>query len=206
LLGAGLLARVGKLTTVPGAWDVAREAALYSCARQLPDGAWYYGEATKNHWIDSFHTGYNLDNLRRYRDATDDHSFDAQIKSGYDYFRRTFFEPNGRPKYYHNQALPIDIQVAAQSIDTLAFFSDEDSGALELAQSVANWTIDNMQDADGHFYYRDLGWAMNKTPMLHWGQGTMFKALAHLLTRLNAEPQSAADAGKVEMKRAAAAI
>jgi len=41
-----------------------------------------------------------------------------------------------------------------------------------------------MQDADGHFYYRDLGWKKVKTPMLHWGQGTMFKALAHLLSRL----------------------
>ena len=38
-----------------------------------------------------------------------------------------------------------------------------------------------MQDPDGHFYYRDLGWKKIKTPMLHWGQGTMFKALAHLL-------------------------
>ena len=42
-----------------------------------------------------------------------------------------------------------------------------------------------MQAADGHFYYRDLGWRKVKTPMLHWGQGTMFKALAHLLNKMN---------------------
>jgi hypothetical protein len=41
-----------------------------------------------------------------------------------------------------------------------------------------------MQAPDGHFYYRDLGWTMIKTPMFHWGQGTMFKALAHLLSKL----------------------
>jgi hypothetical protein len=28
---------------------------------------------------------------------------------------------------------------------------------------------------------------MNKTPMLHWGEGTMFKALAHLLSKMPPE-------------------
>ena len=101
--------------------------------------------------------------------------------------RRTFFEPDGRSKYYHDKTFPTDIQCASQAIDTLTFFSGEDPDALGIAMKVADWTIDNMQDADGHFYYRDLGWAMNKTPMLHWGQGTMFKALAHLSAKLSDE-------------------
>jgi hypothetical protein len=42
-----------------------------------------------------------------------------------------------------------------------------------------------MQARDGHFYYRDLGWKKVKTPMFHWGQGTMFKALAHLLSKVH---------------------
>jgi len=137
-----------------------------------------------HHWIDNFHTGYNLDSLKRYRQATGDASFDPQMRRGFEFLKQNFFEPGGRPKYYHNQALPIDIQCAAQAIDTLAFFSDDDGEALPLARQVAEWTIDHMQDPDGHFYYRDLGWALNKTPMLHWGQGTMYKALAHLLTEL----------------------
>ena len=203
LLGAGLLARVGKLVKIKNAWEVAREAVLYSCSRQHADGAWYYGAEPKNHWIDNFHTGYNLDNIRRYRDATGDHSFDKEIRLGFDYFKSNFFEPNGRPKYYHNQTFPIDIQCAAQAIDTLSFFSDEDPDALALAQKVADWTIDHMQDADGHFYYRDFGWAMNKTPMLHWGEGTMFKALAHLLTKLNQESPAASSPGPSEKAGAA---
>jgi hypothetical protein len=40
-----------------------------------------------------------------------------------------------------------------------------------------------MQAADGHFYYRDLGWMKVTTPMLHWGQATMVKALALLLEK-----------------------
>ena len=68
-----------------------------------------------------------------------------------------------------------------------AFFSDTDPESLELAAKVARWTINNMQAQDGHFYYRDLGWKKVKTPMFHWGQGTMFKALAHLLSKLDRE-------------------
>lgn len=49
---------------------------------------------------------------------------------------------------------------------------------------LALWTIEHLQDADGHFYCRDLGWIKVKTPMIHWGQGTMFKAMAVLLSVL----------------------
>ncbi|NIQ13800.1 MAG: hypothetical protein GTO02_05160, partial [Candidatus Dadabacteria bacterium] len=59
MLGAAMLARTGKLTANQKYLKVAREAMLYSCSRQRPDGAWYYGEAPNNHWIDNFHTGYN---------------------------------------------------------------------------------------------------------------------------------------------------
>jgi rhamnogalacturonyl hydrolase YesR len=184
MLGAALLASVGKYTSDSAKLEVARDAMMYSCSRQNPDGAWFYGAAPQYHWIDNFHTGYNLDSLKRYIQASGDESFSKHQRDGFVYFKRTFFEPDGRPKYYHNRALPTDIQCAAQAIDTLSFFSDDDPEALPLAQKVAAWTINNMQGDDGHFYYRDLGWVKAKTPMLHWGQGTMFKALAHCLTRL----------------------
>jgi polysaccharide biosynthesis protein VpsJ len=82
--------------------------------------------------------------------------------------------------------LPTDIQCAAQAIDTMSYFSDLERQALPLACRCAQWTIEHMQDPDGHFHYRDLGWIKIRTPMLHWGQGTMFKALAHLLEKLAA--------------------
>jgi hypothetical protein len=143
-----------------------------------------YGAADKFQWNDNFHTGYNLDCLKRYITATGNHEFDEQLVRGFAYFKKHFFEADGRPKYYDNATYPTDIQCAAQAIDTLAFFREHDADALPLAAKVAKWTIEHMQDPDGHFYYRDLGWAMAKTPMLHWGQGTMFKALAHLWTEL----------------------
>ena len=66
MLGAALLARTAKFTGDTNASKVAKEAMEFSCSRQLADGAWYYGVQPNTHWIDNFHTGYNLDSLRSY--------------------------------------------------------------------------------------------------------------------------------------------
>jgi rhamnogalacturonyl hydrolase YesR len=184
MLGAALLACVGSLTKQGESLEVAKAAMEYSCSRLNQDGSWFYGESPMYHWIDNFHTGYNLDSLKRYCDATGDLRYEEPMRHAFDYFKQNFFETNGRPTYYHDRVYPTDIQCAAQAIDTLSFFADKDDGALDLAQRVAVWTMDNMQDPDGHFYYRDLGRIKIRTPMLHWGQGTMFKALAHLLKNI----------------------
>jgi hypothetical protein len=84
----------------------------------------------------------------------------------------------------------VDSQCAAQSIESLASLSSEDAECLELAIKVAQWTIENMRSGDGHFYYRIYPLLNAKTPMLHWGQATMYKALALLLEQLVEKPDS----------------
>jgi hypothetical protein len=184
LLGAALLAKTARYTDKDEYRQAAREAVLYSCSRQRPDGSWWYGEDPKYHWIDNFHTAYNLDAIRRYIDSTGDESFRPALDRGYDYFKRIFFEPSGRPRYYHDRTYPVDIQCAAQAIDTFCLFSDRDPAALGMALKVANWTISNLQDDTGYFYYREYPMMKARTPYFHWGQATMFKALAHLLSKL----------------------
>jgi hypothetical protein len=186
MLGAGLLARTAMHTGDEEFRRVARSAMEYSCSRQRPDGSWWYAEKPNHQWIDNFHTGYNLDALRFYIDSTGDEEFRPQLKKGLKFFKDHFFEPSGRPKYYHSRTYPVDIQCAAQAIDTLAWFSDLDPDCLPLAKRVAAWTIRNMQDSDGHFYYRQYPLIKAKTPMLHWGQATMFKALSRLFLVLSA--------------------
>lgn len=183
MLGAGMLARTWKHTGNPDYLDLAREAMRYSCSRQRPDGSWWYAEDSRYHWIDNFHTGYNLDSLKRYRESTGDESFRENLAQGYRYFKNTFFESNGRPRYYPNSSYPVDIQCAAQAIDTFCFFADHDPDALTWAERVALWTIENLWDRKGYFHYRKYPVLTAKTPYFHWGQATMFKALAHLLVR-----------------------
>ena len=185
LLGAAMLARTAKYRENEEYRTVAREAAKYSCSRQRADGSWWYGEDPKYHWIDNFHTAYNLDSIKRYIDSSTDDSFLPQLDRGYEYFKNIFFEPSGRPRYYHNRTYPVDIQCAAQAIDTFCFFSDRDSSALAMAMKVADWTISNMQAPSGYFYYREYPLLKARTPYFHWGQATMFKALAHLMSKID---------------------
>jgi rhamnogalacturonyl hydrolase YesR len=185
MLGAAMLARTATFTKCEAALTLAGEAMTYSCSRQLPNGAWYYAEAPHYHWIDNFHTGYNLDSLRTYIDCTGDTRYERQLQKGFDFFCDHFIEADGRPKYYHDRAYPIDSQCMAQAIDTLANFANRDDRALPLAVKAANWGIDHMQGADGHFYYRQYPLIKARTPMLHWAQATMYRALTLLLAQLD---------------------
>ena len=184
LLGAAMLARTWKHTREEELVQVARSAMEYSCSRQRDDGSWWYGEEPKYHWIDNFHTGYNLEAIKRYNDSTGEAAYRPHFHAGLRYFKGTFFTSDGAPRYYHNSTYPIDIQCAAQAIETLASCSEDDLSCLPLSRKVACWTIDNMQDRRGFFYYRQYPLIKAKTPYIHWGQATMYKALATLLMKI----------------------
>jgi len=185
MLGAAFLARSGKLLNDEEAVGVARKAMDFHCAKQLADGSWWYGEESFNHWIDNFHTGYNLDSLKYYIDYTGDLKMKENLLRGFEFFKNNFFEETGRPKYYHSRTFPVDSQCAGQAIETLSIFSEYDPSALDLACKVATWWIDNMQDRDGHFYYRQYpGGIKAKAPMLHWAQGVMYRGLVLLIKNI----------------------
>lgn len=182
MLGAGMLARTSKYTGNMEYLNVAKGAMKYSCSRQLPNGAWWYGEDAMYHWIDNFHTGYNLDGLKCYIEYSDDNTYQKHLKKGLEFYKQHFFENTGRPKYYHSRTYPVDSQCASQAIDTLASFSVLDEESLRLAFKVSDWTINNMQNEKGYFFYRQYPLGIKaKAPMLHWAQATTYKALTQLL-------------------------
>lgn len=185
MIGAALLSRTYSITKKKELADIAQEAFSYSCGCQLSNGAWHYGENKNYHWIDSWHTAYNLDSLRWYTISTEDTKFIPYLKKGYHFYKVNFFEEDCKPKYYYNKLHLVDIQCASQAIDTFCFFSDDDPEALPFAMKVAKWTVENMQDKSGFFYFRKLRWKTVKIPMLHWGQATMFSALSHLYSKLS---------------------
>jgi rhamnogalacturonyl hydrolase YesR len=184
LLGAAMLARTARHVRREDYWAVAGEAVRYSCTKQLADGAWYYGERKDYHWIDNFHTGYNLDSLKCYIENSGDERYRENLRRGFAFYRDSFFEPSGRPKYYHDKAYPIDSQCAAQAIETLSRFAEIEDRSLGLAVKVADWTIDHMQDKKGYFYFRKYPLITARTPMLHWAQATTFRALSLLQDKI----------------------
>jgi rhamnogalacturonyl hydrolase YesR len=184
-LGASFLARIYKHNGNEKYYELAEKAINYTVKCQRENHSWYYGEASNLHWVDNFHTAYVLDSIKYYITATGDGRHQEKMEKGFGYWKDSFFLDDGTPKYYDFKTFPLDIQCASQAIDTLVFFSDYDPAALELAKKVANWTIDNMQDGSGYYYFRKYNkWLVNKTPTLHWGQATMFCALSGLYQRL----------------------
>ena len=180
-LGGSLLARVYSYNHNEAYRDLAQKSIQYTAQYQRPDASWWYGEKENLHWVDNFHTAYVLDCFKFYHQSTGDARYDKEMMTGYEYWKKTFFLPDGTPRYYDRKTLPLDIQCSSQAIDTLVFFNDRDPESLPLALKVAQWTIENMQDRSGYFYYRRYSpWLVNKTPTLHWGQATMMCALAGL--------------------------
>jgi len=180
-LGGSLLARTYFHTHNPAYRELAQKAMQYTAQYQRPDASWWYGEKANLHWVDNFHTAYVLDCFKFYTEGTGDGRFNQNMMRGYEFWKKTFFLQDGTPRYYDHKTLPLDIQCSSQAIDTLVFFHDRDSESLPLALKVACWTIANMQDRTGYFYYRRYSpWLVNKTPTLHWGQATMMCALAGL--------------------------
>jgi rhamnogalacturonyl hydrolase YesR len=184
-LGAALLSRLYSHTRNEPYRELAQKAMQYCANHQRANASWYYGENANLHWVDNFHTAYVLDCFKHYGTSTGDRRFDDNMMRGYEYWKKTFFLEDGTPRYYDVKKLPLDIQCSSQAIDTLVLFSDRDADSIPLALKVAKWTIDNMQDQTGYFYYRRYGLGIvNKTPTLHWGQATMFSALSALYKSL----------------------
>lgn len=184
VLAASLLSRVHRHTGEPDLRTVAEESFAYTVGHQNPDGSWYYGVAQNLHWIDNWHTGYVLDSLLDYSEATGESRFHGAWRRGLAFYVDNFFASDGRPKYYPDSVYPVDIQCAAQSIETLSRFAQLHPSCIALARDVAMWIIKHMQDRAGYFYFQRRRILVNRTPCLHWGQATMLSSLSLLLKRL----------------------
>jgi hypothetical protein len=134
------------------------------------------------HWIDNYHTGYVLDCLCEAQQIAGEPLVPRPvIERTYAFWKTQLFEPDGRPKFYHDRTLPTDIQATAQAIESFAKYSRREPSALAAAVRVADWALAHMQKPNGSFRYRIYRHWTNDLEAIHWGQGTMLSALAHLL-------------------------
>jgi len=183
LLAAETLAGVSALTGETELYDLAGRAARYVVRRQRDDGSWAYGEQTNQSWTDNFHTAYVLLSLSRIREScnrTDDDLHQA-LQRGYSFWRERFFLADGWPKYYHDTLYPADAHAAASAIVTLAELQPLDTGALPLAEQITFWTIRNLRDSQGFFYYQRRRFYTVRTRFMRWTQAWILYALARFL-------------------------
>ena len=183
LLGSKVLAYCYKYTGNEKYMNVARSSVRACCKGQRADGAWTYSQIPPKQWVDSFHTGYNLDGLIAYEEQTGDKDYHENIEKGFDYYINNFFNEDGGPKYYDNQQYPIDIHCSGQLLVTLHRLHKYDEYE-ELAEKVLDWTIRNMQDEKGYFYYQLKKGFSSKIPYMRWSNAFMFYAMSYYLMDL----------------------
>lgn len=180
LLGSKLLACCYHYTGDEEFKSLAEASVKACCEAQSEDGSWGYGMLPVQSWIDSFHTGYNLDALLTYEEMTGDNSYRSNIEKGFEFYIKNFFEPDGCPKYYHDRKYPIDIHCPGQLFVTLERLHKFDQYHL-LAENVLNWTVGHMQDKKGYFYYQLKQGINSKIPYMRWSNAFMFNALSYYL-------------------------
>jgi hypothetical protein len=180
LLGSKILSLIFSYTKDERYIKIARETIETCCEIQDVDGSWIYGMLPVQNWIDSFHTGYNLESLMAYKTATGDTSFDVNIEKGLGYYLKNFFEENGIAKYYNNKVYPVDIHCPAQLIITLCKLDKLEENK-ELADNVVGWMIRNMQAPEGYFYYQMRKHISSKISYMRWNNAFVFNALTSYL-------------------------
>lgn len=178
LLGAKTLALIYEHTNEDYLLNEAKKIVDYVCSKQNPDGSWAYGTLPFHQWVDSFHTGYNLECIYIYQKISGDLIYQKNIDKGLDYYLNNFFTEEGMSKYYNNKTYPIDIHAPAQLVVTLAKMQKLNEHR-PLVDKVLLWTIDNMQSSKGFFYYQRGKTVTTRISYIRWAQSWMFYALSY---------------------------
>jgi hypothetical protein len=182
MLVCALLARLAKHLGRKDFREAARAGTAYTVAHQRPDGSWPYGERERLGWVDGLHTGYVLESLAVCAESGVGEDT-ATIGRGLDYYRERLFLEDGAPKYYESSTYPIDIQCAAQGIQTFARCSDLRPDLEEMAWSTFHYALRKLRRSDGAFVFQRRRIWQNRTPHVRWAAAPMLLAMTYLFWR-----------------------
>ncbi len=183
ILTGSIVARVNKYVKDPALAIEARKLVNFVVDKQTDYGAWYYthpaGDHPRKH--DNYHTGYIVDAILDYMDHCGDQSFMEQYLKGVAYYRDNLFLPDGAPKWANDKTYPFDVHGSAQGIISFVKASRFDKDYLVLAEKIANWAIDNMQNQKkGFFYYQKTKLFRKPYTLMRWSCGWMSRGLSEL--------------------------
>jgi hypothetical protein len=178
LLGGSLLIRLYQHTGESAMKEAATASLDYTMGCQRADGSWPYAETDYQSWIDSFHTGFNLQSILYFLQAGFGDPYREAFERGVRFYEERFFLDDGTPKYYADRLFPVDVHAAAQAV---VVFSRLGGNRARLARKLAGWMIDHLQDPRGYFYFqRHRRWT-NRIVYMRWAQAWAFHALTDYL-------------------------
>jgi hypothetical protein len=180
LLAASLLARLGSSSADQTLLDESLLAARFTAAAQAPDGSWPYGITGRNSWVDSFHTGYTLVALAEVGAAIGTGEFDDAIERGLAYWRRSVLV-GPAVAFFPGRAYPVDLHAVAHAMVMLARLRELVPDAPEVAGRLADWSLEEMRDPSGYFYYQRHRYWRNRVGYIRWIQAWVLLGLAELV-------------------------
>jgi len=199
LLGVSILARLTRHCDDDRLKPAVAASLDYSMGCQREDGSWFYAETDLQSWIDSFHTGFNLQAIRYILDAGLAPEHRAAYRKGVEYYAKNFFLADGTPKYYHDRTYPIDIHCPAQA---LSFFAGMGEPYKELTERILAWMLSHLFSPRGYVYFQKTRYFTNRIPYMRWSQAWAFHGLTEYLlaasstTRLQASVERKAKCGR----------
>lgn len=182
ILIAAVIARFSQYVQNDAYLIYASRLATYVVKQQTAFGAWYYTDPPSASPIshDNYHTGFILDALYRYMQATDHWQWQTEYELGLGFYANNLFNSDGSPRWMSDQDYPHDIHGAAQGIIT---FSRHLNQYQSLAQNIVNWTIHNMYHPSGRFYYQARRHWKKKFTLMRWCNAWMARALSEWALR-----------------------
>lgn len=181
--------RVGALISNSVYSGRALQALRYTLEAQHPNGSWTY----RGHpdciqgVIDNYHTGFVL------RALFDIYSVDPKpeilfaIRKGVHFYCKKLLVGDRIPRRTARRLYPIDIHSCSEAILCCSALSAIFPKLLDVAREVIGWTLAQMQDPRGFFYYRNYRIYISKVGFIRWGQAWMMLALSEYLLRASGE-------------------
>ena len=112
----------------------------YVVSKQTDEGAWFYAEPPSASHIthDNYHTGFILDAILVYGQATKTDEFDGRVRRRVSTSTaRRLFEPDGAARFMSDQHYPIDIHGCAQGVITFALQQKIQGEGCDMSQAGA---------------------------------------------------------------------
>lgn len=184
LFGSSLMAKAFRLTNEEKFLSISEETLKTTIKHQRSDGSWFYGREGKHHWIDSFHTCYNLLSLKEFMINTGRRTYEDNLINGLNYYVNNFLTNDYVVKYFNNKIYPIDIHCLTVGIITLIELNEYLKNK-EIFINIYKFLAKNFRNKDGFFYFRKYKLYKNKISYIRWNQAWSLLCLAKLYDYLS---------------------
>lgn len=162
--------------------ETAYRLVNYVVGQQTEYGAWFYTDPPEDSPIrhDNYHTGFILDALWRYMEATEDWRWERNYREGLEFYAKELFNEDGSPRWMSDKDYPHDIHGAAQGIisfcKSFSYLKEPVFG--ELANKILSWTLTNLYSGKGYFYYQKYPFFTKKFTLMRWCNAWMLRGIA----------------------------